>query len=328
MSRRAAPHDTEGWAREHGFDTDDAAAADIRAWGNARGWDVGDYGRLPADLRSAYYTAHAGQAAAPAPREPDDDDSGPAGPVVFSVPIVAAPSAGEGDGEPTAAGPAAEQPPQAPGRPGLRERVRRARRPRDSEPGAGRKRAPGRPRKRVSWENLAGALWAGVARGVAYAGGERMAPVANLMAFEAPVAGLVLEDAVRGTVVDRAVQPVLRVIEGGTDASYLLGGPLVVGGVCAGVIPYPVGRVMLAQVLKGYIVMAGPRLREVREREERFAAEMAAMGGEFAVPGPDGQLHPMTLDDIIDSVFAPLLAHSNGHMAGAPAGMSPDGQPG
>jgi hypothetical protein len=230
---------------------------------------------------------------------------GPHGPVVFGIPPLpderAGPgtpgvAAGAGTDEPTPDDGAEAEPAPAPARRSAAERAREIFSRKDEPKKRGRRTG----RARISLETLAGAGWSGLTAIITRLGGPQFAPVAAIMAFEEPVAGMILDETIEGTPVDRPAQAIARLMESGTDAALLIGPPVVVGGVCAGLIPYPVGRAMLAQMLKSWVVMAGPKLRQVAEREQTFAAEMAQM----AMPGPDGEPVPATLDDIIETIFA------------------------
>jgi hypothetical protein len=263
----------------------------------ANGWDLSDRGPIPAALRSEYATARGEGVTA----DPDAADV-----TVFGLPPAALhDSAGPGGSSPEAlsapaAGPGAaddipaEEAPQPPRR-SLAERFKSRKTKDTKEPRKGRAR-----RSRLSLETYAGAAWSGAAAIVARLGGPKLAPVSAIMAWEEPVAGMVLDEAIRGTFIDPPLQALARFAESGTDAALLLGPPVIVGGVCAGICPYPVGRAMLGQILKNYVVMAGPRIREIAEREAEFAREMEQM----TMPGPDGEPVPVSLDQIMDMIFA------------------------
>jgi len=56
--------------------------------------------------------------------------------------------------------------------------------------------------------------------------------------------------------------------------------------------------------------VAGPKLREMKRKEDKFAEEMASFSEEFG----------MGIDDLLDAVFAPItanLAATNGYPAAA-----------
>lgn len=294
----------------------DPQAPEIRAWGKENGWEIEERGRIPAALRSAWATANAGgaarlpEAAAPAPNGH--------GPVTFTIPDFTPPGPpedlpaanGHGDG----AGPAPEQPPAAPPKQSRREQIaeRFRRRPAAARP---------RPRRRVTLETLGGLVWTGAAQLCAKQG--KFLPVANIMAFQAPVAGLVLEDALKNTMADAVLQPVARLVESGSTVGSLVGPPALVAVVCVRPELYPVARPLLAAAIKEWIITAGPKLRQLRQREEKFTAEMAELTGEDMT---------IDIDEMIDMVFAPLFADAapgpDAYRSGPPPAPGANGHPG
>lgn len=272
----------------------DPDAPEIREWGRAHGFHVKDQGRIPAEVRSAWATGTSGGAvhgngsAAPGAGAAPPPPPGPAGEYVFTPPPDV-PGGGEGgDGAPPA-GPAEERPP----RPSATARDRRGALGRARE--KIRHRAAPPKRRRVSLETLGSLAWGGLARVASSAAGQSYLPVARMMAFQAPVAGLVMEDAARGTVADTLIQPVARLVESGSAAGALLGPPLLTAVVCRRPETYPVVRPILESCMKEWVIVAGPKLRELRRREARFAEEMAEFGDEFG----------LSVDALIDEVFAP-----------------------
>lgn len=95
-------------------------------------------------------------------------------------------------------------------------------------------------------------------------------PVARVLDMQAPVAGMLLEDVVKNTVVDRILQPLARAETGGEMAFALMAPPLLVGVLSQrpelGKILVPV----LRQSLMSWMEIAGPKLEQVRKKEEEF----------------------------------------------------------
>src|SRR6266478_1273172 len=133
------------------------------------------------------------------------------------------------------------------------------------------KRAPCRPKKalpRVGVDSLISTGWtllAQMAQPISL-------PVARTLALQAPVAGMVLEDTVKDTVIDRMLQPIARAGQGGETAFALLGPPLIVG-----VLSSPRGQNMapvlvpvLKQALRSWIKIAGPKLEKLEKEEAEF----------------------------------------------------------
>lgn len=278
----------------------DPRAPEIRAWGAENGWDIKEHGRIPAGLRSAWATANAGGAAQL--RDSAVTGNGHAAngaAVTFSVPDYVPDAVGDHIGDladslPTYLPGPDERPPEEPPRRSRREEFMDRLRSRPKPP-------PGR-RRRVSLELFGGLVWTGGAQLAARRG--RFLPVANIMALQAPVAGLVADDALKNTAADALLQPIARALEAGGTVGSLLGPPALVGLVCARPELYPVARPMLVMAMKEWIITAGPKLRELKRREEKFAAEMAELSGE----GEDGENeYAMSIDDMLDMVFAPLF---------------------
>lgn len=286
-----------------------ATGAEVRAWARATGREVPDSGRIGAALRGDYEAAHAD----PGPG-PDLEDFPPnpleilerGGPESNGEPAVQLPSP-LADVAP-ASGRADERAPAGAKSGGPLDRARR----RlwsvggDGQAAAAKDKpakAPRPARKRVSLETLGSLAWVGAARLVMAAGGDDFTPVQRMMMFEAPVAGLVVEDAARGTVADRVVQPIARLTEGGSDIGALVGVPLLTAILCKRPELYPQIKPMLLGLMRQWVITAGPQMRKLRQREEKFAAELGEMIGEFG-PG-------FTLEGMLEAAFADSPAGFN-----------------
>jgi hypothetical protein len=278
------------------------STADVRAWAERRHLiEPGGRGRLSAEVHAAYANemaavADAGTGASPEMSPGAFIEVSSEAPVTSShaVPVKALP---DGPQRP-------EGPPEGPPRKSMRDRLRLVKDKSESEPGK-----PRRARKRVSLETLGGLAWVGVSRVVAFAG-DTYLPVVKMMSFQAPVAGAVVEDLARGTVADRIMQPVARLTESGGAVGALIGAPVLTAVVCKRPELYPQVRPMLMGAMREWVIVAGPKLREMRRREEKFAEEMGTFTEEFGV----------TVEQLLDEVFASLpgpvppdLAEANGH---------------
>ena len=113
----------------------------------------------------------------------------------------------------------AERRPRKPraSRPTLRERVTSAK---------GKPKTKGKPKPRVSLAPLIGHFWSGLG-GLA---AQIDVPVGRCVQMQAPVAGFIMEDIVKGTVADRALQPLARAEDKGKKAAALFGPALCVAG--------------------------------------------------------------------------------------------------
>ena len=253
------------------------STADVRAWAERRHLiEPGGRGRLAAEIHAAYANEQAAAASAPPPPAPVTES------VVVGVrELPAEPSRRD------------EKPPEQPKK-NLRERLHIVK-PDD----AGKPDKPKRARKRVSLETLGGLAWVGASRVVAFAG-ETYLPVVKMMSFQAPVAGAVVEDLARGTIADRIMQPVARLTESGGAVGALVGAPMLTAVVCKRPELYPQVRPMLMAAMREWVIVAGPKLREMRRREEKFAEEMGTFTDEFGV----------TVDQLLDEVFSSLAAQA------------------
>lgn len=145
--------------------------------------------------------------------------------------------------------------------------------------------------RRVPIDGLASAVWAGIGR---LAATDDLLPVARCMALQAPAAGMVMDDALRGSVVDRMAQPIARASKRGEALFGALGPPVLVAAVCKRPELYPVVKPMLVEALKSWIVISGPKIRKAREREAKLLAELAEDG-----------LDVSSIEDMVEQLFAP-----------------------
>lgn len=234
---------------------------EIREWGRLNGWTVSDEGKLPAGLRAAYDARDTAEAVLP-----DGPVIAPEGETEFpqeKTPII------------TKANPVDR----------ARELVGRARK-------ASPRKATGRTaakKPRVSVDRLVSGIWSGLSRLTANVN----LPVARVLNAQAPVAGMLLEDVIKNTVVDRALQPFARASQGGELAFALIAPPLLVGALTSERGQTPEGQAVLMPLLqaslKSWIDVAGPKLEEHTEREREFKEKYGA-----------------TIDALIAGFFAPV----------------------
>lgn len=150
-----------------------------------------------------------------------------------------------------------------------------------------KERAPAkRTGRRVSLEDGGGIVWTVLANVV---GGAGLIPAARVMAFQAPVAGVVLDDALKGTFVDKALQPIARAADKGGDVGALILPPLLVGLIQKRPELYPQMYPVLRELMCRWYEVAGPALRKKQEREAKRTEEM---GG-------------VDIDALIAALFAP-----------------------
>jgi Lsr2 len=241
---------------------------DIREWAREHGHPVSDRGRIPKAVTEEYEASLNG---GPEPEWEDDEE-----PVLITAHAV--------DPEPEPGPPAAPEPTPArveerpPVRP-RRERLRRLTKP----AATGKKSFP-----RVSTAELLGFAYAGA--GYILARNPRMIPVARSMDLMAPVSGEILDDVVRGTVVDRLLQPLARSGDKGRKLGAVAGFPALVA--------VAVARPELYPVLKPAMKMALMLSLEVSETPRRKLEQRAAKFQE--------KYGGVDLDSMVDAVFADI----------------------
>lgn len=223
---------------------------ELRSWGKDNGWDVPDEGRLPTGLRAAF-----------------DSQDKPAPKLATNGKVVTAPF--EHNGEryelPPIEDDTEETAPQLPKNRPVRSLVDKVK---AAAPSKGpRARKPSKAR--VSVDRLVSGGW----RMLAQLARPINLPVARVLDVQAPVAGMILEDIVRNTVVDRLMQPFARVANGGEVAFALMGPPLLVAALQAKPEMATVLVPMLKESLRTWIDVAGPRLEEIAKKDAAFEAE-------------------------------------------------------
>lgn len=208
---------------------------DIREWGKERGYEVSDTGPLSAELRQAYqaYETGAESDASAKVQSPERQETAPK---ERSTPVTRAREAIAG------------------ARSGAQKSSRT------------RKATAKKTFPRVSVEDILGTVWSGI--------GSLMSrpspPVGYMMKLEAPVAGLILEDVVKGTVVDRVLQPVARNGDRAKSLGALVGPPFLVltlqfrPDLAPDILP------QLRRMMATWIDVAGPKIEIVAEREAKF----------------------------------------------------------
>jgi hypothetical protein len=158
----------------------------------------------------------------------------------------------------------------------IRDRIRKAAPP-TAKP---RGRKPLKPR--VSVEKLISMGWRALANMTAPVN----MPVARMLDMQAPVAGMVLEDTIKETLLDRLLQPLARAEKGGETVFALIGPPLLVAAITAKPQLYPALRAPLKEALAMWVDIAGDKLEQVRKREADFEEK-----------------YGRSIDDMINMVF-------------------------
>ena len=249
-----------------------ATAGEIRKWAKEHGYDMPERGNIPGDIRSAYDAANpGGNGAAPPPDENDFEK-------YFGSDEAFDESAMDGAEQDTG-----ETPPRKP-RPSRARTTPRGRfgfgKAKDTK---GAKKKP-----RVSVEDLLGSLWRGAAKLAA-----PLPPLQRTLRVQAPVAGLLLEDAVRDTAVDVMLQPLARFANQGKVVSALLGPPVIVTALTVhqmqraaeggepNQVFMAVGLEALRSSLMTWMDVAGPKFEQAVAREKEFEGKYGRSVDEF-----------------------------------------------
>lgn len=220
--------------------------AAARKWAVAEGMEVPSRGKLPQRIIDQYLIEHPEDETAVDPESAVLDRA--ADDTVVDAEIVDDPYQGSNEKPPV--------PPKTAGRKWF-----------------GKKEKPAATRKRrVSLADTLETTWEVAALGI----GNTVSPsVARLMGIQAPVAGELLEDRIRGTLVDRVLQPFARMHDGAKGWYTLIAPPLLVMA-----IERTEGDVQqkligaLRKALVDFAIIAKPKMEKRIEREAKAAEAM------------------------------------------------------
>lgn len=248
-----------------------ASIAVMRQWGREHGWTVEDSGRLPAGLRRAY----------------DDRDNGVDDPTEDIFPSEDPWMSTQVDrieGLEYNDYPGEELRPNIPseGRTakarGLMDRIKKA------APPTAKPRGRKPLKMRVPIDKLVSLGWQTIAQMVQPIN----LPVARILDMQAPVAGMVLEDVIRDTLIDRLLQPLARAESGGEKVWALIGPPLIVAAMTTRPDISDKLLPVLKHALRTWIDIAGDQMDKVKQQEEKFQEEYGTR-----------------VDDMVSLLFAP-----------------------
>jgi hypothetical protein len=260
-----------------------ASVTEVRRWANDNGHGIGSKGRIPAQVQAAYDAAHPAPNGSGRPDYPDDDFD-----AAFGGPDSDSPVTGEVPGSDDTG----ETPPRRP-----RDRKAASRGKIPWLPGGGAKKRPGRKPPRVSTEDLLGALWRGGAKLLS-----PVPPLQRTLRMQAPVAGMLLDDVVKDTIVDPVLQPLARIAAQGKTVQALVGPPAFVSAIMAHQVqcassdpprePNPLFMAVATEGLRSSLMawmdVAGPKFDAALEREQQFEEK-----------------YGQKVDDMIGFIFGP-----------------------
>jgi hypothetical protein len=240
-----------------------ASDAEIRTWAKAQGLTVQTRGPVPPHIRDAWDAYHGSDPAAEP--EPHDDD--------FAEPGDPPPDLGETRPRNVAT------PRSAP------FTSWRSRHKGSSRPKTAKRRPP-----RVPVDDLIAGVWRGLA------GFARPLPATSrLLKIQAPVAGVILEGEVKGSAVDRFLQPFARTSKG-AEALFVLAGPPIM---MAAMEMHPDRAPFIMPVLRESMLrwckIAGPKMADALKRDKEFEelfgedvdALLATLAAEFTSPADE-----------------------------------------
>lgn len=218
---------------------------DIRAWALERGEDISERGRVPKALRDAYAAEHP---------EPED------GPVFEDAEMPTA----ESERAPDVS---RDSPTRRAREAFTRARGRQTRRTKKAKT----------VHARVAVDRLIARGWEMMARAVQPVN----LPVARVLHMQAPIAGLILEDEIKGTLVDRVLQPIARTEKRGETIFALVGPPVLVGLLTSRPQLAPVVIPMLKESLAVWLDIAGPKMEvqavRAKEFQEKYGDQIDAI---------------------------------------------------
>jgi len=232
-----------------------ATVTEMRSWLRDQGHDVPERGRLTADWKDLYDAGHPDWDLDGVGELADADDLEP------SVPMQAekAPRTARSSRRDRRARPARERFSRKPAADKAKDKAAAARK---------------RKQARVSVDHLVSRGWEAIAR-IAQ---PLSLPVSRCLQVQSPVAGMIIEEIVAGSLVDRVLQPVARAEEKAEKVLALVGPPLLVLAIEQSfLLPEPQMMMrqamlmpMLKESLRLWLQIAGPKVEEAARREEEY----------------------------------------------------------
>lgn len=156
-----------------------------------------------------------------------------------------------------------------------------------------KKKIGGGRARRVSLEQVCASGWMVLA---SLAGQSGMTPTGRVLTMQAPVAGVILEDALKGTIADKVLQPLARSAAKGSEVSALLGPPVLVSILHTRPQLAPQLLPVLRMTLRQWVMVAGPAMKAAQKREAKAIADLGL--------DEDTDLNAM-IDGMLETFFSP-----------------------
>ena len=150
----------------------------------------------------------------------------------------------------------------------------------DAPKDTGRER---RPRtgagKRVSVADLGTLLWKGLGSLATRTGNDA---AGRMFTIQAVAAGPALDKAVKGTFVDRILQPLARMNENASEFGSLVAGPVTAQAFVNN--PNPLTQALFVASLEASLPVIARSLKDVKKKQERLEADLSELGPVFGKP--------------------------------------------
>jgi hypothetical protein len=125
--------------------------------------------------------------------------------------------------------------------------------------------------RRVSLESLASGAWTLLGQAASSRG---LVPTGRALMLQAPVAGMILEDTLKGSVTDRILQPLARGGETAKELGALFGVPMLVTLITVKPQAAEMAVPMLKGMMREWAIIAGPRIKAREKREKRALEQL------------------------------------------------------
>lgn len=264
-----------------------AEATDIRQWAKDKGLDIGARGRVPDEIVDRYNAEMNQRASINSDTPvslPDDTDTGETRPFPSPGPEpmtgISRPPGGSDETKPS---------------------TKKRRMPWQSKEPKPDK--PAKTFKRVPLETWAARGWKVAGRLL----GDGRTPSSRCLYMQAPVAGVIVDDLLKGSRVDRLLQPIARFGEGSKNAGALVGLPLLVAVTERQPQLYEYTRPLMVAAAEEWVLIAGPAMRKAKARAAEIAKELAEFEFEETEDMFASAPENPAIARMLDAIFAPMM---------------------